>query len=140
MLTKVPKIDASAATIVGAIGLSLGGAVVTEFSKAPGSRLRCVVNMDGGNYGELQDEPVRTPYLMLCSEENDGTNDVALNAVSGVEVARRALPGTRHLNFHDISMVYPLMKWMRAIGSADPAFAIRWRNEAVHEFVSRAAA
>jgi hypothetical protein len=140
VLTKVPKIYDSAARIVGAIGLSLGGAVVTEFSKSPGSRLRCVVNLDGGNYGELQDEPVRTPYLMVYSEENKGTNDVALKAVSGVEVARRALPGTKHLNFHDISMVYPVMKWMRAIGSADPAFAIRWRNEVVNEFVCRAAA
>jgi dienelactone hydrolase len=139
VLNKIPKIDAAPARIVGAIGLSLGGAVATEFSKAPGSQIRCVVNLDGGNYGELQDEPIRIPYLMLYSEENEGTNDVALNAVNGIEVAGCALPKTRHLNLHDISMVYPVMKWMGAIGSADPAFAIHRRNEVVHEFVCRAA-
>jgi dienelactone hydrolase len=61
VLNKVPGIGDSTARIVGAVGLSLGGAVATEFSKASGSRIQCVVNLDGGNYGELQDAPVRTP-------------------------------------------------------------------------------
>jgi hypothetical protein len=135
VLSVIPEIDIDAARIVGAIGLSLGGAVVTESSKTPASPIVRVVNLDGGNYGELQDEPVRTPYLMLYSEENEGTNDIALKAVGGVEVVTRVLPATKHLNFHDISVVYPVIKWMRAIGSADPAFAIRRRNEIVHEFV-----
>ena len=135
VLSAIPEIDILAARIVGAIGLSLGGAVVTESSKTPASQIVRVVNLDGGSYGELQDEPVRTPYLMLYSEENEGTNDIALRAISGGEVTRRVLPATKHLNFHDISMVYPVMKWMRAIGSADPAFAIRQRNEMVHEFM-----
>ena len=135
-MKKIPEVDHAAETrVVGAIGLSLGGAVVTEFSKRNWNQVRCVVNLDGGHYGELQEEPVRIPYLMLYSEENEGINDSALNAVSGIDLARNTIPGTRHLNFHDISVIYPVMKWIRAIGPADPRDAVRLRNQIVHEFI-----
>jgi dienelactone hydrolase len=139
VLSGIPALDESAGTrILGVIGLSLGGAVATEFSKTQGNHLRCVVNMDGGHYGELQDEPVRIRYLMVYSEENEGINDSALNAVSGVDIRTSALAETKHLNFHDIAGIYPVMKWMRVIGRADPLDVLRRRNEMVHEFASAA--
>lgn len=122
------------------IGLSVGGAVATEFSKIPGNEVRCVVNLDGGNYGERQDEPVGVPYLMLYSEANNRTNDVALSATRGVEVSTQFLPDTKHLNFHDIAAIYPVLKWIGAIGSADPVDTVRRRNDMVYNFVRGAAA
>jgi hypothetical protein len=121
VLKAIPGIDVAAATIVGAIGLSLGGAVATEFSKSSASAVGFVVNLDGGNYGELQGQPVRTPYLMLYSEENEGVNDDALHVASGLEVSRYALRETKHLNLHDISMLYPILRWLRAVGPANSA-------------------
>ena len=137
LLNRIPGIgDVQAREIAGVIGLSLGGAVATEFSKLPGHAVRCVVNLDGGNYGELQDEPVGVPYLMLCCEANNGT--IAQDATSGIEISREVLPGTKHLNFHDISAIYPVLKWTGAIGSADPAAVVQRRNDLVHRFVTGA--
>ena len=132
----IPGIDdISAASPVGAIGLSLGGAVATEYAKRARRKPSCVVNMDGGIYGAEREEPIATRYLMLYSQENDGSNDASLVASSGAEITRRTIAGTKHLNFHDIAAVYPALKWLRVIGSASPMAVINERNQSVSDFL-----
>ena len=125
----------SAASPVGAIGLSLGGAVATEYAKRSGQKPSCVVNMDGGIYGAEREKPIATRYLMLYSHENDGSNDASLVASGGAEITRRTIAGTKHLNFHDIAAVYPALKWLGAIGSANPMAVINDRNQSVSDFL-----
>jgi len=132
----IPGIDdISAASPVGAIGLSLGGAVATEYAKRARRKPSCVVNMDGGIYGAEREEPIATRYLMLYSQENDGSNDASLVASSGAEITRRTIAGTKHLNFHDIAAVYPALKWLGVIGSASPMAVINERNRSISDFV-----
>ena len=132
----IPGVDAfSASAPVAAIGLSLGGAVATEYSKRADEKPRCVVNMDGGIYGAEREKPIEARYLMLYSQENDGNNDAALAASRGAEITRRTIAATKHLNFHDIAAVYPALKWLGAIGSASPMAVINERNQSVSTFV-----
>ena len=125
----------SAASPAGAIGLSLGGAVATEYAKRSGEKPSCVVNMDGGIYGAEREKPIDTRCLMLYSQENDGSNDASLVASGGAEITRRTIAGTKHLNFHDIAAVYPALKWLGAIGSASPMAVINERNQSVSDFL-----
>ena len=125
----------SASAQVGAIGLSLGGAVATEYAKRTGEKPTGVVNMDGGIYGAEREKPIESPYLMLYSEESAGNNDASLAVSGGAEITRRTIAGTKHLNFHDIAAVYPALKWLGAIGSASPMAVINERNQSVSDFL-----
>ena len=132
----IPGVDGlSARAPVGAIGLSLGGAVATEYAKRSGEKPSCVVNMDGGIYGAEREKPIDTRYLMLYSQENDGTNDACLAASGGTEITRRTIAGTKHLNFHDIAAVYPALKWLGVIGPANPMAVIDERNRSISDFL-----
>jgi hypothetical protein len=118
---------------IGLIGLSLGGAVATEFAKAD-NRASFVVNMDGGIFGMRQHLPVTTPYLMLYSHANDGCNASSLSCAPAADLVSRTIENTKHLNFHEISMIYPALRWLRVIGTANPREAITLRNQTIIEF------
>ena len=136
LLEVIPGADSVAATeLFGVVGLSLGGAVATEYAKRNSHRVTCVVNMDGGIYGTQPEKPVGKRYLMLYSQENDGVNDSALAATDGVEITRSVIPDTRHLNFHDIAAIYPVLRWLGAIGSASPMAVVERRNQLISDFV-----
>lgn len=137
LLAMIPAASRAAeAELIGMLGLSIGGAVAIEYAKRNHGRARSVVNMDGGIYGTLPDEPVEAHCLMLCSEENRGLNDLALSAANGGAITNVVIPGTKHLNFHDIAAIYPKLKWLGALGSADPAAVIHERNRVVSDFLS----
>lgn len=122
--------------VFGLLGLSLGGAVATECARLGGVGARCVVNMDGGIYGTALDTPVGGRYLMLYSEPNAGSNAASLKGSDDAGVRSEVIPGTKHLNFHDISMIYPPLKWIGMTGTADPAAVVTRRNELIAEFIS----
>ena len=120
-LTDIPDLDwLSPPVRLDAAGLSVGGAVATEYARRNDGTVRSVVNLDGGIYGEHLETPIESRYLMLYSEENFGAYDLALIAGLGAELVRHALPGTKHLNFHDVAALYPVLRWFGAIGSANP--------------------
>jgi Platelet-activating factor acetylhydrolase, isoform II len=136
IMEAIPGVHAASATeLIGVIGLSLGGAVATEYARQNSGRVSCVVNLDGGIYGSQLEKPIDTPYLMLYSHENDGTNDSSLATTDGVEITRKVIPDTKHLNFHDIAAVYPVLKWLGAIGSASPIAVVKERNQSISDFV-----
>lgn len=137
VLEGIPAISRSAAPEpFGALGLSVGGAVATEYAKTGRTRVRCVVNLDGGIYGTQLEEPIDGNYLMLYSDANDGINDSALTATDGAEIQCRSIKGTKHLNFHDIAAMYPRLRWLGAIGRANPIAALDERNRIAQSFVS----
>ena len=136
VMNVIPGVDAVPATeLVGVIGLSLGGAVATEYAKQNGERVSCVVNLDGGIYGTQPEKPIDTSYLMLYSQENSGGNDSSLATTDGTELVRKVIPDTKHLNFHDIAAIYPFLKWLGAIGSANPMAVVKERNQWISDFL-----
>ena len=135
VLQHIPGIDdcEPRAGVIGLIGLSLGGAVATEFAKADG-RGAFVVNIDGGIYGMRLDEPVSSPYLMMYSHANDRCNASSLRSTHPAGLLCKTVEHTKHLNFHEISMIYPALRWLRMIGTADPLQTIMLRNQYIIDF------
>lgn len=136
ILAAVPDSGAEAVdpARIGALGLSVGGAAATRLCRDD-ARCRAAVNMDGGLYGDPLTTPVPVPYLMLYSAANDGAND-ALAKGEGFEEAMA--PGTQHMDFHDGTLMWPLLKWIGALGPVDGEAMIAWRNERVVGFFDRA--
>ncbi|MFY1671312.1 acetylhydrolase [Plantactinospora sp. WMMB334] len=120
---------------VAAIGLSLGGAVASELSKAD-ERCAAVVNIDGELYGELLQEPLTSPYLMIYSELNSGGNDIARQAAQATFHEVTAF-GAKHLDFHDASVVLPLLRWLGQLGSGSGAQITAWKNEQIRRFLDQ---
>jgi dienelactone hydrolase len=132
ILAAVPGSAAPAEARAHLVGFSLGGAVSAELAAHDG-RVASVVNLDGGTQGSGRTREVPTPYLMLYSEANEGINDAALPP----QAQRLSAPRTRHLNYHDLAAVLPLLRWTAALGAAQPAQTLRWRNEKVREFLAQ---
>lgn len=121
----VPKV--SSASLV---GFSVGGAVATETASSD-TRVRAVVNLDGGMYGSHCSTRVSQPYLMAYSSANDGINDRLLP----MQATRMTLPSSTHLNYHDIAMLLPFLRFAGALGSSSPRAGIEERNRLVRRFL-----
>lgn len=116
------------------VGFSVGGAVATATAERD-SRIRGVVNLDGGLYGSWNAREIQAPYLMMYSAANSGLNDELLPPQ-----AERVTPaGTKHLNYHDVAALLPLLRYAGATGSANPSTFIAHRNQAVRAFLAQAA-
>jgi dienelactone hydrolase len=120
---------------VAAVGLSLGGAVATELSKTD-DRCAVAVNIDGGLYGEHLQEPITVPYLMIYSELNSGGNDLARDTAQA-EFHEATMPGTKHLDFHDASIVLPIMRWIGQLGSVSGTEVTVWKNDQIRQFLDQ---
>nr|WP_276562413.1 hypothetical protein [Hoeflea prorocentri] len=120
---------------IGIVGLSLGGAVATEFCKAD-PRCAAAVNLDGGIFGTNIEVPVQVPYLMLYSERNEGGNDFAKTGADET-YEDYTISGAEHLNFADASVVLPGLRYIRLLGSIDGEHMNRERNLLVRDFLDR---
>jgi dienelactone hydrolase len=121
---------------VGAVGLSLGGAVATELGKLD-HRCAAVVNLDGGMYGRHTRDPIGVPYLMVYSEPNAGGNDFARDAA---EAAFRevTVPGAKHMDFHDAAVVLPILRWFGLLGRVSGAEVTTLKHRHIRSFLDQA--
>ncbi len=114
------------------VGFSLGGAIATEFA-ASDCRAAAIVNLDGGFFGSQQGELIAAPYLMMYSGESEGMNDALLpkqtRSITG--------PLTKHLNYHDISMMMPFLRYAGILGRAHARDFIELRNHEICDFLLR---
>lgn len=124
-----------ACRIIGVLGLSLGGAVATEYARN-NPELSCVINIDGGIYGEKLGMPISHPYLMLYSQENSDSNEIALNANKNPLIKSETIKDTKHMNYHDISFIYPILRLLKTVGKANPSKVINRRNQLIGDFIS----
>jgi dienelactone hydrolase len=113
-------------------GFSLGGAVSCEVALRD-ARVSAVVNIDGGAQGAGDLTTLTAPCLMLYSEANEGMNDALLPA----SASREVVPGTKHLNFHDVAGLIPVLRFTRALDAACPLHALRERNVRVCRFLGQ---
>jgi hypothetical protein len=77
-------------------------------------------------------EMARQPYLMMYSSTNDGVNDALLPT----HAVRHAPAGTAHLNYHDISALFPLLRLVGATGKVNAAEFLVSRNRIVDAFIA----
>jgi len=112
------------------IGFSVGGAVASEVATKRATTL-AVVNLDGGMYGSLNTTNLFQPYLMLYSSSNEDINASLLPS----HAKSIAPPLSKHLNYHDVSMVLPLLRFTGATGKTEPKEFIQQRNSAVRTFL-----
>ncbi len=133
LFAKIPSLENCAPSVdrVGLVGFSLGGAVSTEFSKKDG-RCAAVVNMDGGLYGTRIEDPISVPYLMMEAEHGEGANDLLLkNATSEMQIV--VMPQTKHMDFFDAKLVWPIFRLLRALGRAPRQEFLVKKNETIRE-------
>jgi dienelactone hydrolase len=114
------------------VGLSLGGAVATEFAAQRGS-VTAVVNLDGGFFGGCQGGLITASYLMMYSSESEGINDALLPK----QARSIAGPFTKHLNYHDIATMMPFLRYAGMLGKARAKDFIQLRNHEVCRFLQR---
>ncbi len=120
---------------IATMGLSLGGAVASELSKID-NRCTVAINIDGGLYSERPHDPLSVPYLMIYSELNSGSNDFARDTAQA-EFHEMTAPGTKHLDFHDATVVLPILRWLGHLGDASGIGVARWKNSQIRQFLDR---
>ena len=87
---------------IGLFGHSFGGATAGEVCLLDG-RCKAGVNLDGFQYGDLLDHPVKQPFMVMYSNDGIGSNDFMYNKVEN-QAYRVYIKGTRHNNFTDASL------------------------------------
>jgi len=68
---------------------------------------------------------------MIYSANNESINDELLPKHATCVTAAN----TSHLNYHDIAGLLPPLRWIRAVGSAEPVSVLQWRNRTIAEFI-----
>jgi dienelactone hydrolase len=117
---------------IGFLGMSFGGAAVTQFCKSD-TRCRAAMNMDGGTYGRRQREPLQVPYLALIRGSNQNSLDYLLRA-SRSDYYELTVAGATHLDFTDDTVVLPILKWVGYAGNIGGWRIIEITNAAALQF------
>jgi predicted dienelactone hydrolase len=98
---------------MGVLGMSFGGATAGEICLSD-PRCKAGLNLDGGQFGDLVDHPLSTPFLYFTSEANKMNDPIYENSrgdLYSVHVLR-----STHLNFTDLSLALPGFKWISIQG------------------------
>lgn len=116
-----PRLQSFASAIdtdrIGLIGMSFGGAAVTELCKSD-ARCRAGMNMDGGStFGRGQREPLKVPFLALVQERSDSLDYLLAASRSDFYLAK--VKGATHLDFTDDTVALPILKWLNITGDVD---------------------
>jgi dienelactone hydrolase len=140
----------------GTFGFSFGGAIAAEASRLD-PRIRAVVNMDGGHWGDALEHGVERPYMFICEELAMPTTadltsadpviryDARLDQIDYSQLAahlqarggiRVNIAGTAHMNFTDFPLRSPLRRLSQG-GTIDPRRARQIIQAYVIEFFSR---
>lgn len=117
---------------LGFLGMSYGGAAVTELCKTD-TRCRATINLDGGLWGSHIREPLMVPYLVLASPDNRKffQHDLLISEAPYYAVT---VEGARHTNFTDVSAFVPLFKWIGVTGPIEGQRVIEIMNRVSRRF------
>jgi predicted dienelactone hydrolase len=117
---------------IGLLGMSVGGATVTDVCKID-SRCRAGVNLDGGLFGQYQRQPLPTPFLSMVSAGNKKYGEhLLVNSTS--DYYEVLVEGAGHGDFCDMTFVMPFMKWLGANGPIEPMRAVDVVNTVSRKF------
>ena len=99
---------------IGIMGMSIGGATATEFSKAD-DRIKAAINVDGLQYGRRNNEGLEVPFMMIYSKDGMGTN-VFLMLDSKDDFHEYTFTNARHADFTDMTLIWPIMRMYGQLG------------------------
>ncbi|MGQ0540044.1 MAG: alpha/beta hydrolase family protein [Gemmatimonadaceae bacterium] len=101
---------------IGVFGMSFGGTTAGQVCVVE-PRCKAGVNLDGTQYGDPIDVPLRVPFMFMTSSIsglNDPVYERAMGPAYSVNVA-----GSTHFNYSDFSLLSPVFKKMGFLGPID---------------------
>ena len=119
-------------THIGIMGMSIGGATATEFCKAD-NRIKAGINVDGLQYGTRNNESLKVPFMMIYSNDGLGTNDF-LQLGSKDDFYEYHFLNTRHADFTDLALVWPIMRMYGQLGDIPSERMIHLTNKVILNF------
>ncbi len=129
LATLLGRVDANR---IGLLGMSVGGATVTDVCKID-TRCRAGVNLDGGLFGQYQRQPLPSPFLSMVSAGNKKYGEhLLVNSTS--DYYEVLVEGAGHGDFCDMTFVMPFMKWLGANGPIDAMRAVEIVNAVSLQF------
>ncbi len=118
---------------IAVMGMSLGGATSSEFCKTD-PRCKAGINIDGLQYGERQRQPLHVPFLMIYSDDAPRVNDfLMLNSTH--DFHEYWIPDTRHADFTDLTLAWPLLRQAGQLGAVPGERMIQILNEVILDFL-----
>jgi predicted dienelactone hydrolase len=117
---------------IGVMGMSIGGAVATEFSKAD-VRIKAGINIDGLQYGSRNNEGLNVPFMMIYSKDGKGMNDfLMLNSKD--DFYELTFANARHADFTDMNLIWPVMRIYGQLGDIPGERMTQLTNEVILNF------
>ena len=111
---------------IGVFGMSFGGTTAGQVCVVE-PRCRAGVNLDGTQYGDPIDVPIRVPFMFMSSalaHLHEPVYERAAGPAYNVSVG-----GTKHFNYTDFSMLSPVFRRMGFLGAIDGARMERIMND-----------
>jgi predicted dienelactone hydrolase len=118
--TFVGKLDL---TRLGILGVSFGGTTTVQVCSVD-DRCQAGVNLDGGlpkGYGVPMDSPLKKPFMFMSNEGMAPYMRTNLRAVDNTAYGI-TVRGSAHLNFVDVTLYAPVLKFVPALGWIDKPF------------------
>jgi len=119
-------------TRIGVMGMSIGGATAGEMCKID-RRVKAGINVDGLQYGMNNHIGLEVPFMMMYSDDGAGVNDF-LYVDSNSEYHELHFRNTRHADFTDMVLIWPIMKIAGQSGSIPPKQMIPLTNKKILDF------
>jgi hypothetical protein len=114
------------------MGMSIGGATATEFSKAD-NRIKAAINVDGLQYGLKNNEGLEVPFMMIYSKDGKGVNEFLI-LDSKDDFYEYTFPNARHADFTDMTLIWPIMRMYGQLGTIPGERMTQLTNEVILNF------
>ena len=122
---------------IGVFGQSFGGALAGQLSLQD-SRIKAGMNLDGFQFGDMVDEPLQKPFMLIQSGYNQKWNygNSAIFAHPQSDFYLLDLPKARHLVFSDAALLpdIPQENRMDMLGDIDGPYTLNELNKVILEF------
>lgn len=116
--TFVGKLDMAR---LGIFGVSFGGVTAVQVCAIDG-RCQAGIDLDGGLPGDYtglpMDSPLKKPFMFMANEGRANNMRTALGTVENTAYGVTVL-GATHLNFADVALYSPVLKFTKAFGPID---------------------
>lgn len=117
---------------IGVMGVSIGGAVATEFTKSD-DRIKAGINIDGLQYGNRNKEGLKKPFMMLYSEDGKGLNEFLMLDTNN-DYYEITFTNSRHPDFTDMTLIWPFMRVYGQLGKIPGDRMVKITNSVIQNF------
>jgi predicted dienelactone hydrolase len=128
---------------LGVFGMSFGGATAGQLC-VEDRRVKAAINMDGFPYGDLIDHPLEIPFMFMSSEwSSTQYNGIFRSMIDFLMGSSRttaygvSVKESAHLNYTDVSVWSPVLKYTGLLGKIDGARMMKVMNAYVPAFFNK---